>query len=182
MYLENITVEEGNGRYLSFGGWLYEKIGGNELRLVHIPRASANADGKLIFPDTGEYILTEIASQAAYGITPNYSEEGEVIFDGITEIEFPDTVRVICDLAFNGCSTIKSVTFPAGIEYIGTRAFAPALNIQSITFNGILPPKMGENVFSNPFGEPLANATIHIPNGTYACWSAFWQSTESCTA
>lgn len=25
MYLENITVEEGNGRYLSFGGWLYEK-------------------------------------------------------------------------------------------------------------------------------------------------------------
>ena len=173
MYLENITVEEGNGRYLSFGGWLYEKIGGNELRLVHIPRASANADGKLIFPDTGEYILTEIASQAAYGITPNYSEEGEVIFDGITEIEFPDTVRVICDLAFNGCSTIKSVTFPAGIEYIGTRAFAPALNIQSITFNGILPPKMGENVFSNPFGEPLANATIHIPNGTYACWSAF---------
>ena len=60
---------------------------------MHIPRASANADGKLIFPDTGEYILTEIASQAAYGITPNYSEEGEVIFDGITEIEFPDTVR-----------------------------------------------------------------------------------------
>lgn len=173
MYLENITVEEGNGRYLSFGGWLYEKIGGNELRLVHIPRASANADGKLIFPDTGEYILTEIASNAAYGIIQNYDNQGQIVFDGITEIEFPDTVRVIDDLAFNVCSAIKSVTFPAGIEYIGTRAFALALNIQSITFNGILPPKMGENVFSNPFGEPLANATIHIPNGTYACWSAF---------
>lgn len=53
MYLENITVEEGNSRYVSFGGWLYEKLGGNELKLVHIPRASANADGEMIFPTRG---------------------------------------------------------------------------------------------------------------------------------
>lgn len=173
MYLENITVEEGNGRYLSFGGWLYEKIGGNELRLVHIPRASANADGKLIFPDTGEYILTEIASNAAYGIMKSYDNQGQIVFDGITEIEFPDTVRVIDDLAFNGCGDIKSLVFPEKLEYIGDYAFMLSYVIESITFKGVLPPQMGQNIFIAPMQEPLANATIHIPNGTYACWSAF---------
>ena len=182
MYLENITVEDGNGRYLSFGGWLYEKIGGNELRLVHIPRASANADGKLIFPDTGEYILTEIASNAAYGIMKSYDNQGQIVFDGITEIEFPDTVRVIDDLAFNGCGDIKSLVFPEKLEYIGDYAFMLSYVIESITFKGVLPPQMGQNIFIAPMQEPLANATIHIPTALTPVGRRFWQSTESCTA
>lgn len=174
MYLENITVEEGNSRYVSFGGWLYEKLGGNELKLVHIPRASANADGEMIFPDTGEYVLTEIASRAAYGITQNYSQDGQIIHNGITSIVFPDTVRVIDDFAFESCNGIKSLVFPEKLEYIGDYAFMPSYVIESITFKGVLPPKMGQDIFIAPMREPLTNATIHIPNGTYACWSEFF--------
>jgi len=50
--------------------------------------------------------------------------------------------------AFFGCSSLREVTFPAGVASIGTDAFAACPLLTSATFKGLSDPMFGTNVFT----------------------------------
>lgn len=150
-------VEKDNPKYVAFGGWLYEKLGGNELKLVQIPYDPAATE--LVFPETGDYTLTEIGSMAFRMFS-------------LTNLVIPDTVKRIDAYAFAD-STYANVTISASVEYIDDYAFMYGYGLESVTFKGTVPPEMGKEVFFCMFDETLGGTQISVPKEAYETWLAF---------
>ncbi len=150
-------VEKGNPKYVAFGGWLYEKLGGNELKLVQIPYDPAATE--LVFPETGDYTLTEIGTMAFRMFS-------------LTNLVIPDTVKRIDAYAFAD-STYANVTISASVEYIDDYAFMYGYGLESVTFKGTVPPEMGKEVFFCMFDETLGGTKIYVPEAAYETWLAF---------
>ncbi|MBE6684586.1 MAG: hypothetical protein E7592_02900 [Ruminococcaceae bacterium] len=55
---------------------------------------------------------------------------------GITEIDIPDSVKVIGEYAFNSCG-IKTLTVGGGVEKIGASAFRSCYGLDTIYFNAV---------------------------------------------
>ncbi len=150
-------VEKDNPKYVAFGGWLYEKLGGNELKLVQIPYDPAATE--LVFPETGDYTLTEIGTMAFRMFS-------------LTNLVIPDTVKRIDAYAFAD-STYANVTISASVEYMGDYAFMYGYGLESVTFKGSVPPEMGKEVFFCMFDETLGGTKIYVPEAAYETWLAF---------
>lgn len=150
-------VEKDNPKYVAFGGWLYEKLGGNELKLVQIPYDPAATE--LVFPETGDYTLTEIGTMAFRMFS-------------LTNLVIPDTVKRIDAYAFAD-STYANVTISASVEYIGDYAFMYGYGLESITFKGSVPPEAGKEIFFCMFDETLGGTKIYVPEAAYETWLAF---------
>lgn len=52
--------------------------------------------------------------------------------DKVTSVVFPDSLEVIGDRAFSGCSSLKSLVIPEGVVRIGDRAFSDCSSLESI--------------------------------------------------
>lgn len=150
-------VEKDNPKYVAFGGWLYEKLGGNELKLVQIPYDPAATE--LVFPETGDYTLTEIGTMAFRMFS-------------LTNLVIPDTVKRIDAYAFAD-STYANVTISASVEYIDDYAFMYGYGLESVTFKGTVPPEMGKEVFFCMFDETLSGTKIYVPEAAYETWLKF---------
>lgn len=150
-------VEKDNPKYVAFGGWLYEKLGGNELKLVQIPYDPTATE--LVFPETGDYTLTEIGTMAFRMFS-------------LTNLVIPDTVKRIDAYAFAD-STYANVTISASVEYIDDYAFMYGYGLESVTFKGTVPPEMGKEVFFCMFDETLGGTQISVPKEAYETWLAF---------
>lgn len=150
-------VEKDNPKYVAFGGWLYEKLGGNELKLVQIPYDPAATE--LVFPETGDYTLTEIGTMAFRMFS-------------LTNLVIPDTVKRIDAYAFAD-STYANVTVSASVEYIDDYAFMYGYGLESVTFKGTVPPEMGKEVFFCMFDETLGGTKIYVPEAAYETWLKF---------
>ena len=150
-------VEKDNPKYVAFGGWLYEKLGGNELKLVQIPYDPAATE--LVFPETGDYTLTEIGTMAFRMFS-------------LTNLVIPDTVKRIDAYAFAD-STYANVTISASVEYIDDYAFMYGYGLESVTFKGTVPPEMGKEVFFCMFDETLGGTQISVPKEAYETWLKF---------
>lgn len=150
-------VEKDNPKYVAFGGWLYEKLGGNELKLVQIPYDPAATE--LVFPETGDYTLTEIGTMAFRMFS-------------LTNLVIPDTVKRIDAYAFAD-STYANVTISASVEYIGDYAFMYGYGLESVTFKGSVPPEVGKEIFFCMFDETLGGTKIYVPEAAYETWLAF---------
>lgn len=150
-------VEKDNPKYVAFGGWLYEKLGGNELKLVQIPYDSAVTE--LVFPETGDYTLTEIGTMAFRMFS-------------LTNLVIPDTVKRIDAYAFAD-STYANVTISASVEYIDDYAFMYGYGLESVTFKGTVPPEVGKEIFFCMFDETLGGTQISVPKEAYETWLAF---------
>lgn len=150
-------VEKDNPKYVAFGGWLYEKLGNNNLKLVQIPY-DPNAT-ELVFPETGDYTLTEIGTMAFRMFS-------------LTNLVIPDTVKRIDAYAFAD-STYANVTISASVEYIGDYAFMYGYGLESVTFKGSVPPEVGKEIFFCMFDETLGGTKIYVPEAAYETWLAF---------
>lgn len=150
-------VEKDNPKYVAFGGWLYEKLGGNELKLVQIPYDPAATE--LVFPETGDYTLTEIGTMAFRMFS-------------LTNLVIPDTVKRIDAYAFAD-STYANVTISASVEYIDDYAFMYGYGLESVTFKGTVPPEVGKEIFFCMFDETLGGTKIYVPEAAYETWLAF---------
>ena len=149
-------VEKDNPKYVAFGGWLYEKLGGNELKLVQIPYDPAVTE--LVFPETGDYTLTEIGTMAFRMFS-------------LTNLVIPDTVKRIDAYAFAD-STYANVTISASVEYIDDYAFMYGYGLESVTFKGSVPPEVGKEIFFCMFDETLSGTKIYVPEAAYETWLA----------
>lgn len=156
------AVEEGNPYYVAIDGALYEKLGGNRLKMIAFP----NSPSVTVFDpsDLGEYTLREIGENVCGG---NYN---------LRKIVIPEGVSVIAKEAFYNCRFVTEVTISSTVREIGAMAFTECVALESITFNGIVPPSMVRYWGHAPFdfedwdtgyiGLPL-NAVIYVPEGCY---------------
>ena len=90
-------------------------------------------------------------------LTDKFCVVGDILikYNGKDEsVVIPDNVRVIADGVFAGKLTVKTVTLPRDLEYVGNAAFRSCSNLSQVIFNKAAPPFVGENAFD---GCPLAN-------------------------
>ena len=95
------------------------------------------------------------------------------VADKIRSVTFPDTLRIIENQAFSGCSKLESVFIPKWIEQIESIPFASCKALKEIKvdpqnlfykdINGVLFTKDMKNLVQYPDG--LTNSTYTIPEG-----------------
>jgi hypothetical protein len=65
----------------------------------------------------------------------------------LTEIKIPESVTMINGQSFNACIGLKELIIPSKVTFIGYGAFARCTNLKTMTFKGINPPIIADNVF-----------------------------------
>lgn len=82
--------------------------------------------------------------------------EGELL----TELVIPEEITVINNNAFEGCTSLQSVTIPYSVTAIGDKAFYKCENLEAVSIPGSV-TTIGENAFSTCPGL----SSINIPEG-----------------
>ena len=104
----------------------YAFVDAVNLENIEIPD-TIKSIGELSFENTG---LSRIN-------IPENAEVGERAFRDCTKLTIAnfkgDTLKTIGDYAFDGCSSLKSVNFPASVENIGECAFANCTSLTEVT-------------------------------------------------
>ena len=125
--------------------------------------AFCSVDGILFSKDMQHIFYFPAAKQdSVYKIPDGVTEIGVAAFKdcSLRKIFVPDSVTVINDYAFFGCSNIVEITVPESVVYIGTCAFYLCDHLTQIT----LPTEMTElGEFAFGCCEKLKN--IRIPAG-----------------
>ena len=126
------------GKYITFGGFIYEKLNDRELKLINLPFDMGNEE--LIFPDTGDYVLTQIGRKV---MTENSnSADLTAYWSSLKRLEIPEGVEYIGDEAFAFQRDLEELVLPSTLKEIANGAFYYSLYLQTVTFNSVEPPKM----------------------------------------
>ena len=114
----------------------YEILNNSEVKVIAVDDDSYSGD--ITIPATA-HILVEFSNSHAIGEPYQRSfivtEIDENAFNGctsLTSISLPNTIKVIGKNAFYGCSGLTSVTLPNGVTTIGASAFAECTNLRSV--------------------------------------------------
>ncbi len=123
--LRSITVEDGNPKYLSDNGVLFNRA---KTSLILFPAQCDMTSYDV--PST----VTNIATCAFSGsrlesitLPQALKTIGGSVFSGMTKLEsitIPPSVTTIGSGAFKGCPRLKEIDIPASVQSIGTSAFA----------------------------------------------------------
>lgn len=97
------------------------------------------------------------------GMTEEFGIVGDILvkYNGKSEnVVIPEGVRLIADGVFAGRLSVKSVTFPASIEYIGNSAFRSCARLSEVKITGM--PVIGANAF-----DGCASGVTEAVSGLY---------------
>ena len=134
--LTSINVEEGNTKYASEDGVLFNK---DKTMLIKFPGGKG---GSYIIPSSVTYIT-------------------EGVFNGcsaLKEVTIPSSVKTIGNHAFEGCTALKKVTIPGSVEAIGDSAFSGCTALESTLIpSGV---RIGSNAFNG-----VCNGDAATPGG-----------------
>ena len=102
---------------------------------------------------------------------------GDMAFDGCTgleEINIPASVKSINYYAFSDCTGLTEVTIPASVTSIGVWAFAYCENLTTVFMQATTPPTLGSDAFDDCDDELI----IYVPAGTAATYmkAPGWQN------
>jgi uncharacterized repeat protein (TIGR02543 family) len=179
VYNGNLTTVNFEGNAPAVGGGAFYSIGRDPVANVG---ASAELFGtgsfwnglRVLRPGevactTGTFTITDnvVASHtncAGSAVVPTgVTSIGDRAFDGassLISISIPDTVTSIGGQAFRGASSLNSITIPKSVTSIGSTAFQTATNLASITFD---PESKLTTIGPDAFVD-TAIQTIAIPN------------------
>ena len=93
------------------------------------------------------------------GITEIGGMEGPINHPTLTSVTMLDSVTVIGEYAFGGCSALTSVTIPASVVRIGEASFLDCARLRNAYYAGSAAQWAALEIASG--NAPLANATIH---------------------
>ena len=157
--LEEITVPEG---VESIG--LRAFCGCKSLRSVKLPESLERLefDGEVIAGCNLDTITID-PSNKYFHVKGNclLNEDCTILIRGCNSSTIPNTVKLIGDDAFSGCTRLAGIVIPDGVEEIGTRAFE---NCTSLT--GIDIPESVKIVGKNAFHGCVNLQTIKISKST----------------
>lgn len=88
----------------------------------------------------------------------------------LTEVIFPDgfSFHSIPSYAFDGCTSLPSITIPASIENVHNGAFSNCKSLSTVTVLAGTPPKLASDAFDNC----AALAHINVPAESVAAYKA----------
>ena len=89
----------------------------------------------------------------------------------LTSIDFPAVLKTIDNYAFFGCSLLKSIEIPSGVTGIGVGAFGDCSSLSTVTFLGETPPVHISNVV---FYQCTALSDIYVPAGSVDAYKETW--------
>lgn len=89
------------------------------------------------------------------------------------QINIPESVTSIGEEAFNGCGTMRSFTIPSGVTAIGDRAFSGCGYLTAIYVEAVVPPIIGDDVFSN-----TSYCDIYVPCAYLDAYKEAWPEWE----
>ncbi len=89
--------------------------------------------------------VTVIGTYAFGGIRTFYTQG---VYPAIRSVSLPDSLTVVGDCAFYGCSDLTGLTLPEGLKTVGEHAFAYCASLESVSIpDGVT--GIGQNAFSN---------------------------------
>lgn len=184
--LKSVNVADGNAKYASVDGVLYEKNeAGDKATLLLVPRKAQGGimpetegeRGYLSVPET----VTAVADYAffwAEGIrqvefegTPSEFTLGNGAFlyaKGLQIVEIPTGIDTISEGLFNGCDSLSEVSIPNTVATIGKSAFKGCASLSKVDFatgNDDLPLNIED-------GERTSSGTGS--SVTFDCTGAFY--------
>ena len=167
-YLESVTIPDGV-TYIMMRAFK----GINKMKSVSLP-GSLKTYGNGAFSDCKS--LTEILTNGSF-----YSEDG-VLYNtpktnliqypaGKTDVEFvaPSTLTKIAAYAFNGCSTLQSITIPAGIDQINDYTFYNCSGLTKFVNLNPTPQSVGEGAFNS---AKLSNVILYVPASSKTAYAS----------
>lgn len=190
--LQGIEVEEGNSRYKSVDGVLYNFdltelhtypggkkgafeipnsvtdigdfafYGCSSLTSVNIPNSVRSYGDEL---DQG-YVFEGCTSLTSVNLPNSVGHIPDGLFKGctsLTSVNIPNSVKRISNDAFGGCTSLTSVTIPDAVEYLGNYSFDGCTSLTTIYALPTTPPECG----SDPFRNVPKTAVVYIPKGSF---------------
>ena len=104
------------------------------------------------------------------GTTYSVTSIGDDAFyycSGLTSVTIPNSVTSIGGSAFSGCSGLTSVTIGNSVTSIGGAAFYGCNGLTSIVSNAVVPPALGNEVFTNP-----NSCNVTVPCGSLEAYTS----------
>ena len=90
----------------------------------------------------------------------------------LTSMTIPVAVTQIGQLAFKKCQALTSIIIPANVTQIGQNAFANCSVLTSVSFAPLVPPTLGNNVFSSTPND----LKIYVPDASAQAYSNAYAS------
>jgi len=185
--IKNITVEEGNSRYKSIDGVLFNKSGTEIIRFppkkdmfsYTVPNSVTTIGYSAFYRCSGltsillPNTLTTIDNNAFYGcrgltsitIPNSVTTISYRVFygcSGLTSIILPNSLITIDDSAFYGCSGLTSIILPNSLTTIGYKAFEKCTGLTEITI-----PNSVTKIGFAPFYECNNLTSIKCPDAFF---------------
>ncbi|MDD4083748.1 MAG: leucine-rich repeat domain-containing protein, partial [Sphaerochaetaceae bacterium] len=79
----------------------------------------------------------------------------------LSSISIPDSVESIGEMAFMNCQDLSLVIIGNSVETIGGKAFECCSNLNRLTIETVIPPVLGNDVFS---GTSTSDFKIYVPS------------------
>ena len=111
-------------------------------------------DGKLSLLDLSDAKIVEGGSNYIWGTDTSNDKLGISAFEGcssLTSLTIPSSVTSIGNQAFSGCSGLTSLTIPSGVTSIGRSAFSGCSGLTSLTIPSSV-TSIGNQAFSGCSG------------------------------
>ena len=130
-------------------------------------------DGKLSILDLSDAKIVEGGSDYIWGSHTSNDKLGNSAFEGcssLTSLTIPSSVTSIGAFAFKGCSGLTSLTIPSGVTSIGNSAFEGCSSLTSLTI-----PSSVTSIGAFAFKGCSGLTSLTIPSGVTSIGeSAFW--------